>query len=87
VVVLTAGVDAMTADQRRSILRSIRAFDAFDEDNDPHGEHDFGAVEENDSKLFWKIDYFARAMELRSPDPADPSVTMRVLTVMLADEY
>src|SRR5580700_5427309 len=43
-VMITAGVEAMPLDQRRSLLQKIRSFNAFNEDNDPHGEHDFGAV-------------------------------------------
>jgi Protein of unknown function (DUF3768) len=86
-VVVTAGVDALPAARRKLMLAKIRAFDQFDEDNDPHGEHDFGVIEEGQVRCFWKIDYYDRDMELMSPDPADPSVTTRVLTVMLADEY
>jgi len=55
-------------------LQKIRAFDAFGEDNDPHHEHDFGAVEEAGERFFWKIDYYDRAMEFGSPDrPTPPS--------------
>src|SRR5271170_2445369 len=79
-VVITAGVEALPSNQRRSILAKVRAFDAFTEDNDPHEEHDF-------VRCFWKIDYYDREMEMLSPDPADPAVTTRVLTIMLADEY
>ena len=86
-VVVTAGVAAMPADQRQTLLRMVRAFEAFDEDNDPHGEHDLGVVEVAGVRYFWKIDYYDREMETLSPDPADPSVTTRVLTVMHADEY
>ena len=86
-VMITAGVEALPSDQRRAILAKVRAFDAFTEDNDPHEEHDFGVVELGDARCFWKIDYYDREMEMLSPDPADPSVTTRVLTVMLADEY
>jgi len=32
----------------------VRAFDAFTNDNDPHGEHDFGAIDEGGVRCFWK---------------------------------
>jgi hypothetical protein len=83
-VTITAGVEAMPAEQRKSLLAKVRAFDVF---NDPHGEHDFGAVDEGNVRYFWKIDYFDRATEMGSPDPADPAVTTRVLTILRADEY
>jgi hypothetical protein len=86
-VVITAGVEALPSNQRRSILTKVRAFDTFAEDNDLHGEHDLGIVEHGGVRCFWKIDYYDREMEMLSPDPADPSVTTRVLTIMLADEY
>ena len=50
-VVITAGVEALPADQRKSLLAKVRAFDAFTEDNDPHREHDFGAVDEGERPL------------------------------------
>ncbi len=86
-VMVTAGVEAMPRDQRRMLLEKVRAFDAFTNDNDPHGEHDFGAIDEAGVRCFWKIDYYDRNTEMGSPDPADPAVTVRVMTVMRADEY
>jgi hypothetical protein len=86
-VMITAGVEAMPVDQRRSLLAKVRAFDVFTDDNDPRGEHDFGAMDQAGVRYFWKLDYFDRATEFGSPDPADPAVTTRVLTIMRADEY
>ena len=86
-VMITAGIEALPTERRRTILAMVRAFDAFTADNDIHGEHDFGVVELDDVRCFWKIDYYDREMEMFSPDPADPSVTTRVLAVMLAEEY
>ena len=86
-VMTTAAVAAMTEEQRAKVFECVRSFEAFTPDNDPHGEHDFGSFEVSGQKLFWKIDYYDAAMEFGSEDPADPSKTTRVLTVMLASEY
>jgi hypothetical protein len=74
-VVVTAGFESLPPDWRRLILAKIRAFDNFDEGNDPHGEHDFGLIEDGDVPCFWKIDYYDTDMELISTDPTDASVT------------
>src|SRR5271154_1136977 len=86
-VMITAGVEALPVEQRRSLLQKVRAFDVFTDDNDPHGEHDFGAVDEGGVRYFWKVDCYDRNTEFGSPDPTDPAVTTRVLTIMRADEY
>jgi Protein of unknown function (DUF3768) len=86
-VMITSGVEAMPLDQRRSLLQKVRSFDAFSEGNDPHGERDFGSIDEAGVRCFFKIDYYDRKTEFGSPDPADPAVTTRVMTIMLADEY
>ena len=66
--------------------------DSFTEDNDQHGEHDFGAFEHEGERIFWKIAYYDRATfgtgrDYASENPADPKQTVRVLTIMLASEY
>ena len=50
-------------------------------------EHDFGAFELEGQNLFWKIDYYDTGLKYGSPNPEDPRVTRRVLTIMLAEEY
>lgn len=86
-VVETPGVVELRETDRIALLLAVRRFDRFDADNDPHGEHDFGAVEVGGQRFFWKIDTYDRALLGHSPDPTDPSVTTRVLTIMRADEY
>ena len=86
-VYLTRGVSDLHFSAQMEIVRRVRAFDAFGPNNDPHGEHDFGSFEYAGQSIFWKIDYYDTEMQRGSPDPADPAVTRRVLTIMLAEEY
>ena len=86
-VILTTGVEALPDAEKAAVLAKVRTFDAFDGDNDPHGEHDFVSFEHEGVKYFGKMDYYASDMQHGSKDPADPSQTVRVLTVMRADEY
>lgn len=65
----------------------MNLFADFSEENDPHGEHDFGSFRYNGELIYWKIDYYDKAMEFGSPDPADPAVTTRILTILLAEEW
>jgi hypothetical protein len=84
---LTAGIRALGLPAVVDIATKVMTFNEFSEDNDPWGEHDFGAFDYAGHKIFWKIDTYAPDMEQASPDPTDPAVTCRVLTVMLASEY
>jgi hypothetical protein len=88
----TQGIAALPLADQSAIREKVENFDCFTEDNDPHGEHDFGAFEHDGQKIFWKIDYYDRASfgtgrDMGSEDPADPEETLRVLTIMLASEY
>jgi len=70
------------------IVRAVRSFSDFSKENDPLGEHDFGAFDWEGQKVFWKIDYCSREDEdAGAEDPANADTTLRVLTVMLAEEY
>jgi hypothetical protein len=89
---ITRGIAALPADDRSAICEKVETFDSFTPDNDPYGEHDFGAFEHDGHKIFWKIDYNNRASfgtghDMGSEDPSDASQTLRVLTIMLASEY
>lgn len=86
--VMTQGIAALSQTQMAALTQAIVGFDDFTEENDPHGEHDFGSVEIEDvGTIFWKIDYYAPDLERGSEDPSDLMQTDRVLTIMLASEY
>jgi hypothetical protein len=84
-VIFTAGIAGR--EDSNTILDRVRAFEKFDADNDPHCEHDFGAFDQGRDTIFWKIDYYDADLSHGSENPADPTVTTRVLTIMLAEEY
>lgn len=86
-VLVTAGVAALGADPVRALRTAVAQFDAFNADNDPHEEHDCAVMEFDGERIIWKIDYYDQRMEGHSPDPSQPDMTERVLTIMLAEEY
>ena len=86
-VLMTAGIVALGDERQAEVLAKVRAFDTFTAENDPWDEHDMGAFEIEGTRIFWKIDYFDLTRAFHSPEPADPAVTERVITIMLADEY
>ena len=86
-VMMTAGVAALENLVRKLVVEKIKAFDAFGDDNDPWGEHDFVSVEHDGQTFFAKIDYYDRKLEAHSEDAADPEKTCRVMTIMLAEEH
>lgn len=86
-LVVTHGVNSLPSFDARVLADALASFDEFSGNNDPYGERDFGAFEAFGTKLLWKIDYYDLKLEFASPDPADPELTVRVLTVMLGSEY
>ena len=84
---MTRGVAALGPDVAERIFDALMLYDDFCQDSDPYGEHDFGSIKIEGHAIFFKIDYYSNDMIHGSPDPSDPSVTKRVLTIMLAEEY
>ena len=86
-VLITPGIAALGNEAVAEVLHQVRTYGDFTEQNDPYGEHDFGAFHHGDVQVFWKWDYYDLDLTMQSPDASDATVTARVLTIMLADEY
>ena len=86
---MTIGVQALPDETQIAVLKAVATFDSFGPDNDPFGEHDFGLLEIEGEKLFWKIDCFEKGSNFQAgaETPEDAATTDRVLTIMLAEEY
>ena len=101
--VATVGFRSLPEADQSQVRELVETYDAFTEDSDPHGERDFGCIyqiadgrwtterprvrDDERERVFWKFDYFDRDLHFGSEDAANPAVTRRVLTIMLADEY
>jgi hypothetical protein len=64
-MLLTRMVAALPEDALAHLRAAVAQFDAFNEDNDPHGERDFGSIELEGGRRFWTI------APLRSPTTVD----------------
>ena len=86
-VLVTQGIASLAPELQERILCGVRSFDSFDEANDPWHEHDFGKIDIDGHTILFKIDYYDRALQTASPNPAKSDLTTRVLTIMQAEEY
>jgi hypothetical protein len=86
-ITITCGIQALGAEAVARVLAAVAGFDEFTADNDPYGEHDCAILTVDSHRVMFKIDYYDRDLAYHSPDPSDPTVTERVMTVMLANEY
>lgn len=84
---ITPGIAELGPEAVERLVKTIAVFDNFCTANDPHEEHDFGVFDFDGVEVFFKIDYFDKDLNFHSPDPGDPAVTERVITLMLATEY
>lgn len=82
--VMTPGIAVLGSEAVHRLVQTIAVFDDFCTANDPH---DFGAFDFDGTPVMFKIDYYDKDLNLHSPDPGDPTVTERVITLMLAEEY
>ena len=69
------------------IMQAVQKFNTFTEDNNPHGERNFGVfIITNDGKnleLYWKIDLYNHFNDAGSDVSHDLQVPRRVLTISL----
>lgn len=86
-LVLTRGVLEKGGTFAATAVQAVQDFNNFSDENDPWGEHDFGAVEIDGENIFFKFDYLDPTLKAGSENPANEGCTHRVLTIMLAKEY
>lgn len=87
IVSLTPALDRLPWSKQKEIFDLVQSYCLFDDDNDPHGEHDCGCVTYDGEKYVFKIDYYDKHMRGGSPDATNPRVTTRVMTILHLAEY
>lgn len=50
-------VSNLSEEKRHELLKKVSDFSDFNEDNDPHKEHDFGEVTQDGSEYFFKFEH------------------------------
>lgn len=86
-VLLSAGIAAMSSEDKANIVSLVQNFNDFTPDNNPYFENDFGTFDYKGEKILWKIDYYDLNHKYMSEDPSNPDITNRVLTIMTVYEY
>lgn len=80
---LSPQVEALPARQQQALFAAVSTTHYFIEPQ----AHDFGMVSLDETDFFWEIDYYSPDLKGAAPNPADPEATVRVLSILRADEY
>ncbi|WP_158598538.1 DUF3768 domain-containing protein [Notoacmeibacter ruber] len=86
-VVMTRAVAFESEAFQLAAMQAVAAQTAFEDDNDPYGEHDFGKVTALGKDLFWKIDLYDADYQYGTEDALDDAQTRRLLTIMFPEDY
>ena len=86
-VLLSAGITAMSSEDKANIISMVQNFNDFNDNNNPYAENDFGSFDYKDEKILWKIDYYDLNNQYHSENPANPDITNRILTIMKVFEW
>lgn len=71
-----------------ALLVMIARFDAFTQSADPHGLHDMGVIEIEDTTIWFKIDIYEDAeCQYGAEQPWNPDCSYRVLTILFPNDY
>ena len=86
-VLVTRSVQARGDAFVRAALEAVAGDETFTPENDPYGDHGFGAVIVEATRVWWRIDLFDLDFRFDSEQPDDPDATTRVLTIMLPEDH
>jgi hypothetical protein len=86
-ILLTQSVANLPDMVKAAALEQVATFKGFNEENDPHEEHDYGSFDHCNREVWFKIDYMNLTMDAASEDPADTAKTKRIMTVGLAEDW
>jgi Protein of unknown function (DUF3768) len=86
--ILSPEIATLRPEAAVAIVNTIAVFDDFSRANGRFKPHDFGAFDLDDGRtIFFEIEYVDKSLTGPSPNPSDPAVTERVITIMLPAEW
>lgn len=85
--VMTPSIAALGPEAVARLVQVISVYDDFCKALDAWDAHDYGVFPFEGQMVAFKIDYYDKSLTHHSPDPSNPSITQRIITIMMADEY
>ena len=82
---VTPGIVALGCVAHARIVTAVKDY-SFPDAIEPWNQHNWGVLHVDRRKIIFRVDTYDLTRARHSPDPTDPTVTERVLTIMLANE-